>query len=222
MRTPPRALLPDKRARGPSVQAAWPTAPPNTAPIPGKPVLPGGTGHNPEAETTAANSAHASSRTRSSSSAPAYASKSRADPTPTAASNASNSPASKTADDRLRPPADRQDDRPPTRPRPEHPHRPESRLGGGPPKGRPPPSASSQQAAWARGFSAAGQAWGALRTLILAGSLSSRRRRDTLAGPSGGSGDGADSVGACTLEPLVTVLAVTNGCSRKVARNVLR
>ena len=86
-----------------------------------------------------------------------------------------------------------------------------------------PPSASAQQAACARGFTAAGQARAAVRTLIVAASLSTRRRRRVgMTAFSGGTGDGADAVGMSTLAPLVTVSAVTFWRSRKVARNVLR
>ena len=98
-------------------------------------------------------------------------------------------------------------------------------AGGGRPKGRPPTTGSSQQAACARGFSAAGQARAAVRTLIVAASLSTRRRRALgMTASSGGTGDGADAVGmsTLTLEPLVTASAVTVWRNRKVARNVLR
>ena len=83
-------------------------------------------------------------------------------------------------------------------------------------------SASAQQAACARGYNAAGQARAAVRTLVIAASLSTRRRRGLLPAPSGGNGDGADAVGMSALAPLVTVSAVTFWRSRKVARNVLR
>ena len=61
------------------------------------------------------------------------------------------------------------------------------------------------------------------RTLIVAESLATRRRRCVGEdGVSGGDGDGADPVGVSALAPLVTVSAVTFARSRKVARNVLR
>ena len=94
---------------------------------------------------------------------------------------------------------------------------------GGRPKDRPPPSASSQQAAWAGGLSADAQARGTVPTLILAESLASRRRRSLgMTAFSGRVADGADPAGVSTLAPLVTLCAVTFARSRKVARNVLR
>ena len=75
----------------------------------------------------------------------------------------------------------------------------------------------SQQAAWARGgSSAAGHALGSARTLILAASLPTWRRRCVgMTAFSGRDGDGADPLGVSALAPFVTVSAVTFMRSRE-------
>jgi hypothetical protein len=79
-----------------------------------------------------------------------------------------------------------------------------------------------QQAARARGLTAAAQGRGRRCTLIVAASLACTRRRGVAAGRSGGGTDGAEAAKVSAVAALVTLSFVTPSRNRKVVLNVRR